>query len=159
MLLRGLRSKTSTCALIQSAKWCQPKPYFFRNLMASAHALSPSPRGNGASDIPSTVEETSVEEYPTGNNTTSAMPTPSPSSFLERLSDDAVDASETNWAKSYHGLSSEPFGENIADILQAPLDPDDIEMKPGILSHHSNAKDAINNRSQFKRRAPVPSRD
>ena len=37
----------------------------------------------------------------------------------------------TDWSKSYHGLSSQPFPKEIADILLAPLDPLDVEMKPG----------------------------
>jgi hypothetical protein len=37
----------------------------------------------------------------------------------------------TDWSKSYHGLSSTPFPKDIAEFLQAPLDPLDIEMKPG----------------------------
>lgn len=123
------------CALGRSVGWYRTKPHHFRNLVASARISFP-PSGNGkagASEIPSTVEESSVEEYATPNNTAGPVPAPSPSSFLENLSNDTVDASGTNWAKSYHGLSSEPFSQNIADILQAPLDPEDVEMKPGML--------------------------
>jgi len=78
------------------------------------------------------VEEASVEEYPAPKNNANQAPAPSPPGFLESLSNDATaeDASGTNWAKSYHGLSSEPFSQNISDTLQAPLDPEDIEMKP-----------------------------
>ncbi|KAF5364160.1 hypothetical protein D9756_000315 [Leucocoprinus leucothites] len=36
----------------------------------------------------------------------------------------------TDWSRSYHGLSSEPFPDDIAQILQAPVDPLDIECKP-----------------------------
>ncbi|KAG9005624.1 hypothetical protein FRB90_010264 [Tulasnella sp. 427] len=35
-----------------------------------------------------------------------------------------------DWSKSFHGLSTEPFSPEIAEILQAPIDPMDIEMKP-----------------------------
>ncbi|TDL29375.1 mitochondrial genome maintenance MGM101 [Rickenella mellea] len=35
-----------------------------------------------------------------------------------------------DWSKSYFGLSSEPFSKEAADILMAPIDPLDIEMKP-----------------------------
>jgi hypothetical protein len=37
----------------------------------------------------------------------------------------------TDWSKSYHGLSSQAFSREIADILLAPIDPLDVEMKPG----------------------------
>ena len=38
---------------------------------------------------------------------------------------------QNDWSKSYHGLSAVAFSKDIADILQAPVDPLDIEMKPG----------------------------
>jgi hypothetical protein len=44
------------------------------------------------------------------------------------------DPTHVDWTKSFHGLSTQPFGKEAADILQAPLDPNDIEIKPdGIL--------------------------
>jgi len=36
----------------------------------------------------------------------------------------------TDWSKSYAGLSSQPFPKEISDILLAPLNPQDVEMKP-----------------------------
>lgn len=36
-----------------------------------------------------------------------------------------------NWSKSYHGLSEQAFSKETAEILMAPVDPLDIEMKPG----------------------------
>lgn len=36
-----------------------------------------------------------------------------------------------DWSKSYFGLSAQPFSKEIADVLMAPLDPNDVEMKPG----------------------------
>ena len=38
----------------------------------------------------------------------------------------------TDWSRSFHGLSSEPFPKQIADILQGPLKPEDVEIKPGM---------------------------
>ena len=38
---------------------------------------------------------------------------------------------QTDWSKSYHGLSSHAFTKDVADILLAPVDPLDIEVKPG----------------------------
>lgn len=37
----------------------------------------------------------------------------------------------TDWSKSYHGLSEQAFSKDVAEILLAPIDPMDIEMKPG----------------------------
>ena len=36
-----------------------------------------------------------------------------------------------DWSKSYFGLSAQPFAKEIAEVLMAPLDPMDVEMKPG----------------------------
>ena len=41
------------------------------------------------------------------------------------------DGTSTDWSKSYYGLSSQPFTKEIAEILEKPIDPMDIEMKPG----------------------------
>jgi hypothetical protein len=35
-----------------------------------------------------------------------------------------------DWSKSYFGLSAQPFSKDIAEVLMAPLDPMDVEMKP-----------------------------
>ncbi|KAG8900545.1 hypothetical protein FRB99_005984 [Tulasnella sp. 403] len=41
-----------------------------------------------------------------------------------------AEVAANDWTRSFHGLSSEPFSKEIADILQAPIDPLDVEMKP-----------------------------
>jgi len=38
---------------------------------------------------------------------------------------------QNDWSKSYHGLSSAAFAKEVAEILQAPVELLDIEMKPG----------------------------
>ena len=40
----------------------------------------------------------------------------------------------TDWSRSYHGLSTQPFPKEVAEILMAPIDPNDVEMKPGALN-------------------------
>lgn len=44
---------------------------------------------------------------------------------------DAPSGSMIDWSKSYHGLGAQPFPKEAADVLLAPIDPLDIEMKPG----------------------------
>lgn len=39
----------------------------------------------------------------------------------------------TDWSRSYQGLGAQPFPKEAADILLAPIDPLDVEMKPGAL--------------------------
>lgn len=37
----------------------------------------------------------------------------------------------TDWSRSYYGLSVEPFSKDVAEVLLAPLEPMDVEVKPG----------------------------
>jgi len=37
---------------------------------------------------------------------------------------------QADWSRSYHGLATHPFSSEVAEVLQAPIDPLDIEMKP-----------------------------
>ncbi|RYP09939.1 hypothetical protein DL764_000981 [Monosporascus ibericus] len=46
---------------------------------------------------------------------------------------DATDGGSSkpiDWTQSYHGLGTSAFPPEVSAILQAPLDPDDIEVKP-----------------------------
>jgi hypothetical protein len=36
-----------------------------------------------------------------------------------------------DWSNSFHGLSVKPFDREIAERLMRPLDPKDVEIKPG----------------------------
>ena len=40
------------------------------------------------------------------------------------------DSRHVDWARSFHGLSKEAFTKEAAEILLAPINPDDIEVKP-----------------------------
>jgi hypothetical protein len=41
----------------------------------------------------------------------------------------------TDWSRSYSGLSTQPFSAEISEVLQAPIDAMDVEMKPGEQGH------------------------
>lgn len=47
------------------------------------------------------------------------------------LNEDAGGENKVDWSKSFHGLSAEPFKKEAADVLLAPLDPEEVEVKPG----------------------------
>lgn len=71
-------------------------------------------------------------------NSTSPVVTPSPVvSSLDDLKDapglvlDEGLGDKVDWSRSFHGLSAEPFAKEVADILLAPLVPEDVEIKPG----------------------------
>jgi len=38
----------------------------------------------------------------------------------------------TDWSRSYHGLSTQPFPPEVTNVLQAEINTLDIEMKPGM---------------------------
>jgi len=67
------------------------------------------------------------------------------------------DGSPTDWSRSFHGLSSQPFDKEISDILLTPVDPIDIEVKPGMLLF---ANAALGSNPEMSHRRPdLPSRD
>ncbi|KAJ3576244.1 hypothetical protein NP233_g566 [Leucocoprinus birnbaumii] len=75
-------------------------------------------------------QSTTPTQQNDNNNGTEAKPaaeTPPPA-FLE--DNGSTLPGTTDWSRSYHGLSSEPFPAEIAETLQAPVDPLDIECKP-----------------------------
>jgi hypothetical protein len=49
----------------------------------------------------------------------------------ESMPDAPPDPNSTDWYTSYHGLSTQPFSKETAEILMAPIDPMDVEIKPG----------------------------
>ena len=40
------------------------------------------------------------------------------------------DPTHVDWTKSFHGLSVQPFSKEAADVLLAPINPEDVEIKP-----------------------------
>lgn len=83
--------------------------------------------GAGNPDIietfPSTANEVNVQAEPANGNGNAAPPLP------DAGNGDGQGA--TDWSKSYHGLSTQAFAKEIAEVLLSPLDPLDVEMKPG----------------------------
>lgn len=69
-----------------------------------------------------------------GNNGSSATPAGLDSVGFTGLGGGSESSGQpTDWSRSYHGLSVQPFEEKVADVLLAPVDPLDVEMKPGAL--------------------------
>ncbi|THH11717.1 hypothetical protein EW145_g476 [Phellinidium pouzarii] len=74
------------------------------------------------------VEAKAKEEIK--NATGEDVPPSVSASVGEQASNYSGDGTKMDWSRSYFGLSLEPFSKEAADVLQAPLDPMDIEMKP-----------------------------
>ncbi|KAJ6551583.1 mitochondrial genome maintenance MGM101-domain-containing protein [Mycena capillaripes] len=107
------------------------------------HRLCAASRVSGrsllASVARSQASKTSLVAYARANSTTATAPvfppvtdlkvgTETPASTLPDVP--LADNSVTDWSKSYAGLSEQAFSKDIADVLLAPLDPIDIEIKP-----------------------------
>jgi Mitochondrial genome maintenance MGM101 len=85
---------------------------------------------------PTTASETEAEiaiqsEINNINDTPAESIPSSGASGLPPLLDAPPTGSTTDWSRSYHGLSTEPFPPEVAEILQAAIEPLDIEVKPG----------------------------
>lgn len=64
-----------------------------------------------------------------------AVPAENPESVAAEVSvnvlPEASDNVNTDWSTSFSGLSTQAFPKEVAEILLAPIDPLDVEMKPG----------------------------
>ena len=67
--------------------------------------------------------------------TTGALSSFVPVEFAESaaISGSPADPNAPDWSKSYFGLSTQPFPREVAETLLAPVDPMDVEIKPGTL--------------------------
>ncbi|KAG9030367.1 hypothetical protein FRB95_004022 [Tulasnella sp. JGI-2019a] len=108
-------------------------PQGFRRNMSGVSAIpSQLARGSSRSLATSTHEDAFEEEI---EGSTPAKPAPSVNTVFPEPSttptmEPLTDTSFNDWSKSYHGLSTQPFSSECSEILQAPIDPNDIEMKP-----------------------------
>lgn len=85
---------------------------------------------NVSENVVSASNELETQSSTNGTNHFSTLPGHADAHIASSSS--SVDG-RTDWSKSYHGLSAEPFPKEAAAVLQAPIDPMDIEMKPGAL--------------------------
>ena len=65
----------------------------------------------------------------------------------------------TDWSRSYQGLGAQPFSKEAAEILLSPIDPLDIEMKPGMSSPYSYSYSFSFSHSHLYRRIDLPPRN
>jgi hypothetical protein len=118
-------------------RWQQSPP-----AAAPAQSSAPAPaRPAQRTTTPQTAAPQVVQTSPSNGNSNNTL-SPATSGALRSLTDGLVDPPPTldeserqvDWTRSYHGLSSAPFTAEQSAILQAELDPEDIEIKPdGIL--------------------------
>lgn len=83
-----------------------------------AEAPSPSPRAEPSSSSPPAEDPTALL-----SSQTHTLPGQS-------INVQEDDPAHIDWSRSFHGLSVEPFSKDAAEILLAPVNPDDVEIKP-----------------------------
>ncbi len=128
-----------TCVAPRSRSYVLSRPSLIKKTpLAARVSTSQTDSTNGNPDT--------VDSYPTAtreieadiptqseiiNNTLAESIPSSPALTLPPLLDTPPTGSTTDWSRSYHGLSTQPFPTEVADILQASIEPLDIEIKPG----------------------------
>jgi hypothetical protein len=98
----------------------------------SPTAKPSSPSASTSSPPPSTARAVATNQ-PTPNASTTDSIYKSGLSDKPLELDIGSDGNKTDrvdWTRSFHGISAEPFPKEAADILQAPTDPTEVEIKP-----------------------------
>jgi hypothetical protein len=55
-----------------------------------------------------------------------------------RIQGEAAAPVGQDWSTSFQGLSERPFEKEVAEALLRPLDPEDVEVKPGMSNFPSH---------------------
>ncbi|KAK8045362.1 hypothetical protein PG993_005386 [Apiospora rasikravindrae] len=96
---------------------------------------STSSTTNGSSSTTTTNSTASKTASPASPPAAARKPVPAVSGVPLPDAPSATDPNSgsdkpIDWSSSYHGLGTSTFGPEVATVLQAPLDADDIEVKP-----------------------------
>ncbi|KAL4987073.1 mitochondrial genome maintenance MGM101-domain-containing protein [Aspergillus falconensis] len=99
----------------------------------SSASTTPAPTPPAPTPTPAAVRAAQIATQQTP--TTATTPNISKTGLSDKpLELDNTPAEKIDWTRSFHGLSAEPFPKEVADILLAETDPDEVEIKPdGIL--------------------------
>lgn len=84
-----------------------------------------------AQPAPTTTSSSTASKATSAPPHSTAKPTSASLNFDDgpiKLQED--DPSGIDWSSSFNGLSTQPFSKDAADVLLAPLDKNDVEIKP-----------------------------
>lgn len=97
-------------------------------------STSPTSSYPGYSDELIPGATSSRNETPVGGDTSQSQTTAfaKNNTLKEALIGDHGSEDGQDWTRSFAGMAVEPFEKDVADILMKPLDPADIEIKPGL---------------------------
>lgn len=109
-----------------------------RVLLAASRLATARTSANGLR-LFATAAPASAESAPTpaAAKTTTAAASSSPPYPNESPDLYKSDGSPSDWSKSFSGLGAQAFPKEAADVLMAPLDPSDVEIKPGARTSHT----------------------
>ena len=80
----------------------------------------------GNSISPSDISSRPVEPGPSSPPTNAATAAPT----FTGNGDNGTSQNISDWASSFSGMSTQPFSQESAEILEAPINEDDVEIKP-----------------------------
>src|SRR5271155_4746737 len=117
------------------------QPLAKSRILQSHKAIGDAPRDVSSHRnyfVQSSSRKTEAAAKPTATASPNRPPAPPATkpttTLLSGFSDEPLklqedDPSQVDWTSSFHGLSVEPFAKEAADVLLAPISPDDIEIK------------------------------
>jgi hypothetical protein len=121
-----------TYVAVRSRSYVLPRP----SLAARVSTAQTNGKPETMDSYPATTKGVEADIATQSDNTPAESIPSSGALTLPPLLDSPPTGSATDWSRSYHGLSTEPFHTEVADILQASIEPLDIEMKPGIFASY-----------------------
>lgn len=90
--------------------------------------------GPSSASPPSTLRSTQIASPTANKSTTDNLSKAGLSDRPLELETGPESSDKVDWSRSFHGISAEPFPKEAADILLAPTDANEVEIKPdGIL--------------------------
>ena len=124
------QQKPAAAASPSTSSTTAPKPS--PTASTASTSSTPSPQASTASTT-STADRASRIVAPTPNQPTT--PNISKTGLSDKpLELESAPEERIDWTRSFHGLSAAPFPKEAADVLLAPTETDEVEIKPdGIL--------------------------
>jgi hypothetical protein len=118
-----------TYVAVRSRSYVLPRPSLAARVTTQTNSANGKPET--VDSYPTAAKADIASQSEIINNTPAESIPSSGALTLPPLFDAPPTGSPTDWSRSYHGLSTQPFSVEVAEILQAPINPLDIEMKPG----------------------------
>jgi hypothetical protein len=126
--LLSFRSTTLTRTYVAVGGRSYPRPSVATKTAPATQASTvqtEASKGIPDTDATAANEDSSTQKEIGNNIPADALTSPPP------LLDAPPPGGTTDWSRSYHGLSTQSFPPEVTDVLQADINPLDIEMKPG----------------------------